>query len=387
MSGRYRVGADAIKHRAEVDQVLFAVEVDGKEIKRYPVPGATVGPKKVDATTWLAFAEQFKADKADPELRFKAELKDLKSGKHTDNDVYLDDVVVIEAMPKRFQMLAFSVHADAETSTDFFMAVQKDGKDPQVYLRTPDASFNHKDAVLKATEAFVSFETVPLADKAFAFKVTNFAGGKNSYLTAVDGPGQRVLVQVKEHPGDAIPEAAKFELIAPPLTDEVGAVEKGYRSFKSKSFKDCYVRHGGFVLYAYPKVEYDAEPTRAKAFDLFNKDASWRIEPLGVSNPAFMNLPSGQYTATLPDGRKATIIVPAEGVEMDLLFDGKTYGLVARKAANNQADLFGRYEQKGVENGPGGSGALKRTPKGFTYGVSLSDTADLKAVEFTKASD
>ena len=122
---------------------------------------------------------------------------------------------------------------------------------------------------MKADESYLAITEVSLGNGLFALKVSNELS--NTYLTVGAWNGATPTNnRIYKKALSTIPDDAKFRKVNP-LTNAQGSA--GFSSYQCLKNADYYIRHEGYKLEVDPK-------SGTNNLDLYQKDATWRIEKL-----------------------------------------------------------------------------------------------------------
>lgn len=127
---------------------------------------------------------------------------------------------------------------------------------------------------MSESEQYLNIQRVQLGNAnnqpVVSFKVVNAT--PNTYLTLSGTTEVSNKITTKQY--TTVPDEAKFYEEAP-LFNDPG--QQNFKSYRSVKYNKTYLRHEGLLLEIDP---VSIDPKTNKITDLYNKDASWRIEKL-----------------------------------------------------------------------------------------------------------
>ena len=184
--------------------------------------------------------------------RFAGEFQRCRPVKAFGPNTKCEEEIIV--LPEEIRIHAFSVHGGKAEKDDYWFGFNN-GQNRARIVST---------AQVKKGANIMDIETVSLGGDTYGFRVKN-AGNGSFYLTVLDNKEVH-MVPVKGE----VPANARF-VSRNPLTSAEGSKE--YRSFESVKFPKHFLRHSAYVLYVHT----------TNGSELFNQDASWRIETLKAS--------------------------------------------------------------------------------------------------------
>ncbi len=164
------------------------------------------------------------------------------------------EVPPVVSLPDKFKVLAYSVNQGKTADKDnYWFALNANDSRGRIL----------SEKKLTGGAKWMEIDEISLGNNTYVFKVLN--AGSDMYLVARDNKE----VHVEKANSGALPEGAKFKLMAP-LTAAPGANERHFHSFESVKFPAHYLRHAGFAMFVHT----------TNNSELFRQDASWLTQKI-----------------------------------------------------------------------------------------------------------